>query len=150
VDEVGRVAAEEGIDAQFRKGGTLSFATSPAHMERLREAVEEERSWGFGEDDYIWLDADETRRRIDVRPCFGAMSTPHCAAIHPARLIRGLARAVERRDVKIFERTAALSVEQGLVVTTHGRIKADAVVRATEGYTPSIPGEKRTLVPVYS
>jgi glycine/D-amino acid oxidase-like deaminating enzyme len=150
VDEVGRVAAEEGIDAQFRKGGTLSAATAPAHVERLRAEVEDERSWGFGEEDYAWLGAEEARRRIDVRPCFGAMYTPHCAAVHPARLVRGLARAVERRGVTIFEQTTARSVDQGMVETTHGRVKAEIVVRATEGYTPALPGQKRVVAPVYS
>jgi glycine/D-amino acid oxidase-like deaminating enzyme len=150
VDEVGRVASEEGIDAHFKKGGTLSVATSPAHVPRVRGEVDDERSWGFGEEDYAWLEPDEASRRLNVRPCFGAMFTPHCAAIHPARLARGLARAVERRGVSIFERTAALSVEQGAVETTHGRVKAEIIVRATEGYTPSLPRQKRTLVPVYS
>jgi glycine/D-amino acid oxidase-like deaminating enzyme len=150
VDEVGRVAAEEGIDAQFRKGGTLSVATAPAHVERLRAEVDDERAWGFGEDDYAWLTADEARTRIDVRSCFGAMFTPHCAAIHPARLVRGLAHAVERRGVSIFERTAALSIDEGVVETTRGRVKAEIVIRATEGYTPALPGQKRAVVPVYS
>ena len=150
VDEVGRVAAEERIDAHFHKGGTLSVATARAHVARIRAELEDERSWGFGEEDYAWLDADEASRRIAVRPCFGAMYTPHCAAIHPARLARGLARAVERHGVAIYEGTAALSVDQGVVETTHGRVKAEVVVRATEGYTPALRGEKRAVVPVYS
>jgi glycine/D-amino acid oxidase-like deaminating enzyme len=150
VDEVGEVAAKEGIDAQFRQGGTLSFATAAAHVERLRAEVEEERSWGFGEDDYRWLEGSEARRRIDMRPCYGATYTPHCAAVHPARLVRGLARAVERRGAKIFERTPVASFGDGVVETMHGRVKAEIVLRATEGYTPRLPRQKRTLVPVYS
>ena len=35
----------------------------------------------------------------------GATFTPHCARVHPARLVRGLARAVERRGGRIHERT---------------------------------------------
>ena len=29
-------------------------------------------------------------------------------------------------------------------------MRADVVVRATEGYTPGLAGERRTLAPVYS
>jgi glycine/D-amino acid oxidase-like deaminating enzyme len=36
------------------------------------------------------------------------------------------------------------------VQTTHGRVRADVVVRATEGYTPQLPAERRTLAPLYS
>ena len=33
--------------------------------------------------------------RIGTADNFGGLFTPHCAAVHPARLVRGLARAVE-------------------------------------------------------
>ena len=35
----------------------------------------------------------------------GATFTPHCAALQPALLARGLAEAVERRGVTLYERT---------------------------------------------
>ncbi len=60
--------------------------------------------------------------------------------IHPAKLVRGLADAVERRGATIFERTRAVGIERGRVTTEQGVIRADTVVRATEGYTPRLPG----------
>jgi glycine/D-amino acid oxidase-like deaminating enzyme len=57
---------------------------------------------------------------------------------------------VEARDVAIYEGTAVSAIEPHRVVTDHGTVKADIIVRATEGYTPSLAGEKRTLVPIYS
>ncbi|MBO0824191.1 MAG: FAD-dependent oxidoreductase, partial [Actinobacteria bacterium] len=38
----------------------------------------------------------------------------------------------------------------GRVVTTHGTVRARFVVRATEGYTPRLPGVRRAVAPVYS
>jgi glycine/D-amino acid oxidase-like deaminating enzyme len=150
VDEVGKFAAEEGLDIHYEKGGTLDFATSPAHVERLREEVENERRWGFGEEDYRWLGPREAKDRIAVRRAMGAVFSPHCAALHPARLVRGLARAAERRGVRLFEGTEALGLGPKEVHTQNGRVRADVVVRATEGYTPLLPGAKRALIPVYS
>ncbi len=43
VDEVGRAAAEDGIDCHYAKGGTLSLVTNPAHERRVREHVAERR-----------------------------------------------------------------------------------------------------------
>ena len=80
----------------------------------------------------------------------GATYTPHCAAIHPAKLVRGLADGVEARGASIFERTTAVAVEPGLVHTDRGLLRADVVVRATEGYTPGLRGQKRAIAPVYS
>jgi glycine/D-amino acid oxidase-like deaminating enzyme len=80
----------------------------------------------------------------------GATWTRHCAAIHPARLVRGLARAVEHRGVRLFEQTAVHEIAAGRVDTDAGRVRADIVVRAAEGYTGSLQGHGRTLAPIYS
>ena len=80
----------------------------------------------------------------------GATYTPDCAAIHPARLVRGLARAAERRGVTIHERTRVTSIAPREVRTEHGVVRAGTVVRATEGFTPQLPGHRRTSIPVYS
>jgi glycine/D-amino acid oxidase-like deaminating enzyme len=150
VDEVGRVLEAEDIDAHFHKGGTLVYATAPAHVHRVKEEIEYERSWGFGEDDIRWLDEPAARARIDVQRTLGAAYTPHCARVQPARLARGLGRAVEDAGVTIYERTPASSLEPNVVVTPHGRVRADVVVMATEGYTPYLPGHHRRVIPLYS
>jgi glycine/D-amino acid oxidase-like deaminating enzyme len=80
----------------------------------------------------------------------GGTFTPDCAAVHPARLVRGLARAVERRGGRIHEGTRVLQIAPGLVQAEYGRVRARYVVRATEGYTPVLAGQRRTLAPVYS
>ncbi|MDQ3752702.1 MAG: FAD-binding oxidoreductase [Actinomycetota bacterium] len=150
VGEVERVVELEGIDAQLVKGGSLTCVTQPGHLDRIREDVEAQYGWGFSEDDIRWLDADAASERIRVEGCLGAAFTPHCAALHPARLVRGLARAVERLGVEIYEHTAASSIEPGMVNTPNGVVRADVIVRATEGYTPGLPGMKRRIVPLYS
>ena len=151
VDEVGRQLNEENIDAHFVKGGMLAFATTRAHVARLQDEVAEERAWGFGEDDYRWLDASEASARIDIDGNLGALYSPHCARVQPARLVRGLARVVEALGVPIFERTPALDVNHGEVTTSEGMLRSSMVVRAIEGYTPHLPGgHRRRLMPLYS
>ena len=74
-------------------------------LERAQAAIADERSWGFGEEHVRFLDADQAREVLGATDVLGATYTPHCAAIHPARLVRGLAQAVERRGVTIHEAT---------------------------------------------
>lgn len=156
VDEVGRAAAEDGIDCHFAKGGTVGAARDEAQVTRAREEVEEARASGVAEEDLRWLDAETARRRIGATRVLGATYTPHCAAIHPARLARGLVEAVERRGVRVYEQTPVRAIEAGRgghrprVVTDRGSVRADVVVRATEAWTHTIHGEERTLVPLYS
>jgi glycine/D-amino acid oxidase-like deaminating enzyme len=150
VDEVGRIAEAEGIDAHFRKGGTVVLARTPVQLDRARAEIEEHRSWGFGPDDHAMLGADEARERLDATDVLGATYSPHCAAIHPARLVRGLARAVERRGVTIHERTRVTRIEPGVVRTEHGDVRAPKIIRATEAWTSQLPGSERDVAPVYS
>ena len=150
VDEVLAVAEAEGIDARARKGGTVSLARSAAQLRRARHDVDSARAWGRGADDVRLLDRDEARARLDATGTVGGTYTPDCAAIHPARMVRGLAAAVERRGGRIHERTRVRRIEPGRAVTDHGTVRADVVVRATEGYTVSLDGMGRDLVPVYS
>ncbi|HEV2727983.1 MAG TPA: FAD-dependent oxidoreductase, partial [Solirubrobacterales bacterium] len=117
VDEVLAVARAEGIDAQATKGGFLCLATSELQASRLRESVERAREWGFGEDDLRWLSRSEARSRVSADGVHGGTWSPHCAAVHPARLARGLAEVVERRGVRVYEGTPALSVEPRRVRT---------------------------------
>ncbi|MFC7597278.1 NAD(P)/FAD-dependent oxidoreductase [Terrabacter sp. GCM10028922] len=150
VAEIGRITAAEGIDCHFDQGGYLSVARNPAQLERLREEVADYHAWGFGEDDHRLLDAAEVTEMAAVSQALGGSWTPHCAAIHPARLVRGLADAVERRGVVIHERTQAVDVRSRRVVTPHGTVRAEHVVLATEGYTPTVRGRRRAIAPVYS
>ena len=150
VGEVGRVVAGERIDAHWQQGGTLALARTAVQLRRLQEEVDEARAWGQGPDDLRLLDAVEATAACAVPGVRGATYTPHCAAVHPARLVRGLARAVERRGVRIHEQTPVTAIRPGQVDTPAGPVRADVVVRATEGYTPSLAGERRTLAPVYS
>jgi len=150
VDEVGRVAHDEGIDAHYHKGGTIALARSRAQLRKATAEVDEARAWGRGEDDLRLLSRDEARARLDAAGTVGATYTPDCAAIHPARLARGLARTVERMGGTIYEQTPARRLAPKEVRTDRGTVRAELVLRATEGYTRRLAGHERTMVPVYS
>lgn len=155
VRALGAAAADDGIDAHFVQGGTLNFARSELQAQRLATEVNDARELGVSIDDLTWLDADAARERGAPSELFGAAYTPHCARIHPARLVRGLAEVVERLGVTIYEETAVSRVvtrrgRQPEVVSVGGSIHADYVVRATEGFTPTLPGLRREVVPLYS
>lgn len=148
VDEVGRVVAAEGIDADWTKGGTVSLARTPLQLRRARGRVAHAHAWGF--DETRLLDAREARDVLSATDVLGGVYSPHCAALHPARLVRGLARAVEARSGRIAEGTPVTEIAEGLARTPTGDVRAEVVIRATEGFTAGLPGYERHVVPVYS
>ena len=150
VDEVGAAAAAEGIDCHWAKGGTVQLARSAVQLERARAEIAEAREFGFGPEDLDLLDRDAATAIAAADGVLGGVYTPHCAAIHPSRLARGLAEAVRRHGVALHESTPVTRIEPGALVTAAGTVRARHVIRATEGYTPQLPGEHRTVIPVYS
>jgi glycine/D-amino acid oxidase-like deaminating enzyme len=150
VDEVGKVAAAEGIDCGFRKGGTLTVAQSPLQLQKVRAEVEADRSWGFGPEDSALLDGPAAARRVAVAGVAGARYSPHCARVQPAKLAAGLASAAERAGATIFEHTRVTSIRPGMARTAAGTVRARFVVRATEAYTGSLSGQRRVMLPLSS
>lgn len=148
VDEVIAVAAREGIDADIVKGGEFGVARTPSQLARLRAAVASERSWPHT--DVEELDAAATAERIRIAGALGGAWHPHCARVHPGKLVAGLASAVERLGVPIYEQTKVSRIEPGRAITDRGTVRADHVLRATEGFTADLHGEHRTWLPMNS
>ncbi|MFC1413685.1 NAD(P)/FAD-dependent oxidoreductase [Streptacidiphilus sp. N1-12] len=154
VDEVIAVCAAEGIEADIVKGGVLEVARTPAQLERLRAYVENEHS--FGETDQLLLGPAETAQRIAVAGALGGSWTPHGARIQPAKLVQGLARVVEALGVTVHEDTTVTEIVPGgsgapaRAVTARGTVSARFVLRATEGFTAALRGEKRSWLPMNS
>jgi glycine/D-amino acid oxidase-like deaminating enzyme len=147
VDEVGAVVAAAGIDCGFQKSGAIYFAVNDGQLRRIRGLHAEKERYGFA-DAWDLLDADQAAAIVDVPGILGALFTPHAAAVHPARLARGLAVEVERLGGTIHERTGVRSIGDRVVRSDRGSVRADVVVRATEGYTASLEGHERELLPL--
>jgi glycine/D-amino acid oxidase-like deaminating enzyme len=143
VDEVGAAVAEEGIACDWVKGGTVTLARTPAQLHRARA----EGADG-GPDPVELLDARGAAALVGAAGVLGATVTPDCARVQPARLVRGLARAVERRGGCIAEATTALSIGPRRVVTDRGVVHARTTVRATEAWSAHLAA--RSVAPVYS
>jgi glycine/D-amino acid oxidase-like deaminating enzyme len=150
VAEVAAATRSDAIDCDLAVGGYVALARNRPQLQRLEAEVAAARRHGFGEDDLRMLGAQEARERVGASSVVGGTYTPHCAALHPLRLVRGLAAAVERRGAVIHESTAVQSVEPGRVGTDQGIVRADVIVLATEAYTVGLPGQRRRLLPIYS
>jgi glycine/D-amino acid oxidase-like deaminating enzyme len=150
VDEVARVCSAEGIDAGLVKGGTLSVATSPAQDARLRARLEQDRSWGDDAQVVRYLDQQELAGRLQLTGAVGALYWPDCARVQPADLVAGLAEAVIRAGVPLYEATPVTSISAGQARTPAGIVRAPYILRCTEGFTADLPGQHRTLLPMNS
>jgi glycine/D-amino acid oxidase-like deaminating enzyme len=150
VDEVIGVAAAENIDADIVKDGLLHVARNRAQLGRLHQSLEYEKNWGAAPDDFVYLTPAELDSRIVIEGAQGATYSPHCARVQPAKLVQGLAAAVERLGVRIFEQTTVREITPQAARSDRGTVRAPIILRCLEGFTPSIKGERRTWLPMNS
>jgi glycine/D-amino acid oxidase-like deaminating enzyme len=150
VQEIQDVVTAEGIDCDFQAGGYLSVARNAAQWTRARKEVAGWRDWGFGDDHVQLLESSALAQRVQMSDALGATFTPHCAALQPAKLVRGLADAARAAGVRIYEGTRVQRIGERRLHTDRGLVTADVVVRGIEGYTAQLDGMRRDLVPMYS
>lgn len=147
VDEVLAVLVAEGIDADVQHDGILFVARNRPQRDRLAAQAEQERRWGAQVRE---LDADQTTDRIRVSGALAGLHVAEAARVQPARLVQGVAAAVERLGVRLYERTTVTSVRPGAAVTDRGTVRATHVLRCLEGFSSGLPGERRSWLPMNS
>ncbi len=145
------ITEQEGISCDLNHGGAIfAAARHPQQLPRAQAFLKEQQSLGFDAEDYRWLEADALTSRINTHKALGGVYTPHVATLNPWLLIKGLARVVATKGVEIYENTPATQIAQGNVVTPDGRVRADHIVIATEGYSGTTSPLNRALLPVQS
>ncbi|MGY2167019.1 NAD(P)/FAD-dependent oxidoreductase [Pseudomonas gingeri] len=150
-DEVKSVLDQEGIDCDYRKGGVLYCAARyPEQEHSLRAYLDKLYKQGLNESDYAWLSPEQLARQIRVARPYGGIFAPHIATVQPARLVRGLARAVERLGVPIYENSPVTDWRSGGLHTARAQVRSHWVVPAVEGYSVTLPPLGRYQLPVQS
>lgn len=151
IDHTRAIIQAEGIDCDLEDTGYLLLATCDKRRKHVREEAELGRELGF---DYEYLEGDALRAHIDSDAFSAGCFDPRSSVLNPAKLARGLKDAVERRGVRVFERTAVSAIDDGdpVIVTTEpgGTVHARAAVVAVNGYGDALGFLKRRILPVHT
>ncbi|MEX5608431.1 FAD-dependent oxidoreductase [Pseudomonas protegens] len=150
-DEVANVIEREGIDCDYRKGGVLYCAARyPEQETSLRHYLDTLYAQGLNQDDYRWLNPEQLAQQIRLAKPYGGIFAPNCATIQPAKLVRGLARAVERLGVTLYENSPVTHWQSGSLQTAQASVRSRWIVPAVEGYSVTLPPLGRYQLPVQS
>jgi glycine/D-amino acid oxidase-like deaminating enzyme len=154
VELVRDYATRPGVDAITHDAGVAALGRGASARRVFERTVELYRktfgaAWQLVDNEHI--DSIVGGDRFDV-----AMYEPEGFGVHPARLVFGLAREVQREGVPLVDHCSVLSVEKertGFTVeTSRGIVRAGDVILATNGYTTRQPSRElaRRIVPVGS
>lgn len=154
VHDIGAFVAEHGISCGWTLGGSLSVAMNRTQLDRADATVREFAGFGFDGSHIRLLDGAQVRSRVNCPGAMGGWYSPNCAALDPARLVDGLVRVLDRRNVSVHGSSRVRGIAPGSsdVLTPDGThtVTARWTVRATEGFTPAIRNLRRTIAPVHS
>ncbi len=110
VDEIGRWCAANGVDAWYRKAGTISASAAPSQDGAWEPAVRACERLGVG-DRYVAMTAAEVQARVASPVLRGGAFMPGAATVQPAFLARGLRRVALERGVVIHEGTRVTELD---------------------------------------
>ena len=119
-----------GSEIWLREGGMLMVSTTPSQDATVDAAVRAADHLGVPAQ-AVALDAQQLASRI-ASPVFRrGVFFPEGATVQPARLVRALRRDVLGAGIQLFEGTPAVDIADGAVATPRGRVRAKAIVVAT-------------------
>ncbi len=143
------VVAEEGIDCDLRREGTLNLDLTDESLESTRASQRLLASDGFGIE---VLDRDGLRELIATPLAdhiVGASYSPNDGLLHSSRYLAGIARAAERHGARLVQASVtALTSRNGStrVETTSGSIDAGRVVLALNAWSDTLVPDLAGLI----
>ncbi len=129
---VKELIARHGIDCDLTPG-YLEACWKPAHAAEAM-AYPEHLARHYGHQDARPVSRVEMAEMLGTTRYHGGYVDLAGAHLHPLRYALGLGRAAAAAGVQIFERSPVTRVGAGQVTTGHGRVTADQVIVACNGY----------------
>ena len=122
------------IQCDARRNGTLHLAHSSQAISDLRAR---EQQWQSRDAPVRLLDEQTTAQHVGNDRYHGALFDARAGVIQPLDYARGLARAAADKGVQIYQKTAAVHIEQDDIwqlTTSDGHVSAAKLLIATNAY----------------
>ncbi len=151
IDDIVNIIERNKLDVFHKRNGSLQVWTKPQSAEWAQEEVERCQRIGIP---YSYLEPDELRQIINLQgDLCGAVYDPNEGMLNGAQYVRAVKSLIEARGVQIYENTMVTDMMPGKTVelqTPQGKVKAGAVVLATNGYTGKLGHFRKGHFPLHS
>jgi glycine/D-amino acid oxidase-like deaminating enzyme len=151
-DFLADLVKRKGLQCSFIRPGLIRLAHNAHATKALQSALRSLNDRGIAA---RWLDPNAVEALVGTRRYVAGILDPRGGSVHPLDLVRELARVATGAGARIFTRTPAKLLSRTAnrwhVDCPNGRITADNVIVATNGYTDAlIQGLARSVLPVNS
>ncbi len=146
-DELVRLVETQDINCDLKRNGILLVIVKENQVKKYREYCEQAKSLGIPVE--FW-DKKRTKGEIGTDVYYASLYDPNGGEVHPMKLVHALKKAAEGAGARIYEDSPVFQIEEGetiLLVVGEGRhkVKAKAIVLATNGYTSKLGFFKNVL-----
>lgn len=147
-----RFVTENAVDADYRRSGYGVLAWSARHLPALRDELDDYARAGLTAQ---VVEGPDLGHEIGTTYYPGALIVEESGMIHPAKYYASVLAAARAAGVIVLGGTPVSAVEREaadrVVVTDRGRVRAGAVLVATNGYTDgAVPWLQRRVMPIGS
>ncbi|HEY8943989.1 MAG TPA: FAD-dependent oxidoreductase, partial [Polyangiaceae bacterium] len=150
IDALVRRIREHSLDVRFQRDGCVEILTDPRRADAAAREVERLRSAGIP---LRFLHGSELAQLARIEGARGAVLDPTAGRLDGVSLIYAMRPLLLKLGVFIFERTPVLGIQEGQVHTLSvpgARVRAKALVLATNAYTPRLGYFRSGIVPLHS
>jgi gamma-glutamylputrescine oxidase len=150
IDTIVERIERHGLSARWSRDGALETYTHASRAEEAHARTEILAGWGIPN---TYLSGAELDPLLRAQGVVGAVLDPTAGAVHGLDYLRGLLGVVQARGVEVYEGTPVLRIDEGATITIEtpeGKVRAAAMVIATNGYTPRLGYFRSGLFPLHS
>ncbi|MEW6403772.1 MAG: FAD-binding oxidoreductase [Chloroflexota bacterium] len=150
IDEIEKIIREHNLNVSYRRDGIWHALTSARNAEEAHRDVERLQKMGIPVEFFSQADL---ARRLHVQGALGASFDPTEGQMNGAQFVRAMRPVLVSLGVEVYEQTPVLSVREGRVIilaTPQAEVRADAIVLATNAYTPQLGYFRSTIFPAHS
>ena len=150
IDAIEARIREHGLDVPWKRDGYIDIITDARRADAAAREVERLSGAGIP---LRFLSGSELARMARFEGAVGAVLDPTAGQLDGVRLVRAMRPVLVRLGVRVHEQTPVLGIEEGEVITLtvpNARVRAKAVVLATNAYTPRLGYFRSGVVPLHS
>lgn len=141
---------EHALDVPWKRDGYVDIVTDARRADAAAREVERLASVGIP---LRFLSGAELAKHVRFAGAVGGVLDPTAGQLDGVRLVRAMRPVLEGLGVMIHEQTPVLGIDEGETHTLDvpgARVRAKAVVLATNAYTPRLGYFGTGIVPVHS
>jgi glycine/D-amino acid oxidase-like deaminating enzyme len=149
IDLIESIIHDHRLQVPWRRDGCLEVFTDPARAAAAARRAEWLNAAGIP---IRFLSGAELAATVKLAGATGALLDPHAGQLDGVAYLRALRPVLLDLGVILHENTPVTSIEEGTtctVGTPNGRVRAKAIVLATNAYTPALGYFRGGILPLH-